>query len=173
MHWVGYYLGLTWQKFLMQMCALCCHAVLSRFSCVWLFATLWTVACPAPLSMGFSRQEYCSGLQCLLPGDLPNPGMEPTCPACQADPLPAETPGKPKNTGVGSLVLLQGISQPRNRCLILSNCFSASIEMTLLCFIFSSLVSWITLIDFQMFNQCWTHRGTKINRLCCVILCTY
>ena len=38
---------------------------------------LWTVAHQAPLSMGFSRQEYCSGLLCLSPGDLPNPGIEP------------------------------------------------------------------------------------------------
>ena len=40
-------------------------------------ATLWTVACQAPLSMGFSRQEYWSGLPCPPPGDLPNPGIEP------------------------------------------------------------------------------------------------
>ena len=52
--------------------------VLSRFSCVQLFATLWTIACQAPLSMGFSRQEYLSGLPCLPPEDLPNPGIEPT-----------------------------------------------------------------------------------------------
>ena len=52
--------------------------ILSRFSCVWLFATLWTVACQVPLSMGFSRQEYGSGLSCPSPGDLPDPGMEPT-----------------------------------------------------------------------------------------------
>ena len=38
----------------------------------------WTVACQAPLSMGFSRQEYWSGLPCLPPGDLPDPGIEPT-----------------------------------------------------------------------------------------------
>ena len=43
------------------------------------------------------------------PGDLPNPGIEPGSPALQADSLPAELPGKPKNTGVGSLPLLQGI----------------------------------------------------------------
>ena len=43
-------------------------------------------------------------------GDLPNPGMEPRSPTLQADSLPAEPPGKPKNTGVGSLSLLQGIS---------------------------------------------------------------
>ena len=54
-----------------------CAFVLSRFSCVQLFATLWTVAHKAPLSMGFSRQEYCSGLTCPSPGDLSNPGIEP------------------------------------------------------------------------------------------------
>ena len=52
--------------------------LLSRFSRVRLFATLWTVALQAPLSMGFSRQEYWSGLPCPAPGDLPNPGIEPT-----------------------------------------------------------------------------------------------
>ena len=49
----------------------------SHFSPVWLFATLWTVTRQAPLSMGFSRQEYWSGLPCPLPGDLPDPGIEP------------------------------------------------------------------------------------------------
>ena len=51
--------------------------VLSRFSHVQLFATPWTVACQALLSMGFPRQEYWSGLPFLSPGDLPNPGVEP------------------------------------------------------------------------------------------------
>ena len=51
--------------------------MLSRFSRVQLFVTPWTVACQAPLSMGFSRQEYCSGLPCPPPGDLPNPGIKP------------------------------------------------------------------------------------------------
>ena len=50
--------------------------VLSRFSCVRLFATPWTVARQAPLSMGFSRQEHWSGLPCPPPGDPPNPGIE-------------------------------------------------------------------------------------------------
>ena len=55
------------------------HACMpTQFSCVWLFVTLWTVAYQAPLSMGFSRQEYWSGLPCPSPGDLPNPGIEPT-----------------------------------------------------------------------------------------------
>ena len=52
--------------------------MLSCFSCVQLFPMLWTVTCQAPLSMGFSSQEYWSGLPCPPPGDLPNPGMEPT-----------------------------------------------------------------------------------------------
>ena len=51
--------------------------MLSHFSCVWLFTTLWTVARQAPLSMGFSRQEYWSGLPCPFSENLPNPGIEP------------------------------------------------------------------------------------------------
>ena len=51
--------------------------VLSRFSRVQLFATPWTVACQAPLSMRFPRQEYWSRLPFLSPGNLPNPGVEP------------------------------------------------------------------------------------------------
>ena len=58
-------------------CHCSCVCVLSRFSCVWLFATPWTVALLLPLSMGFSRQEYWSGLPCPPPGDLLNPGTEP------------------------------------------------------------------------------------------------
>ena len=58
---------------------------------------------------GFSRQEYWSGLPCPPPGDLPSPGLEPRSPALQVDSLPSEPPGKCKNTGVGSLSLLQRI----------------------------------------------------------------
>ena len=57
-------------------------------SCVWLFATPWTIAYQAPPSMGFSRQEYWSRLLFLSPGDLPNPGIEPGSPTLQADALP-------------------------------------------------------------------------------------
>ena len=59
------------------------------------FATPWTVVHQAPLSMGFSRQEYWSGLPFPSPGDLPDPGIEPRSPALQADSLPAELPRKP------------------------------------------------------------------------------
>ena len=69
--------------------------VLSLISCGWLFATPWTVARQAPLSMGFSRQEYWSELLCPPPGDLLEPGIWPVPPALQADSLPTEPPGKP------------------------------------------------------------------------------
>ena len=54
------------------------------------FATSWTVASQAPLSMGFPRQEYWSGLSFPSPGDLPNPGIEPRSPALEADALTSE-----------------------------------------------------------------------------------
>ena len=57
--------------------------------------TPWTVAQQAPLSTGFSRQEYWSGLPFPPPGDLPNPGIKPKSPISQADSLPSEPPGKP------------------------------------------------------------------------------
>ena len=63
------------------------------FSCVWLFATLWAVAYQAPLSIGFSRQDYWSGLPCPPLEDLPNPGIESVSPALQADSLPLSHQG--------------------------------------------------------------------------------
>ena len=65
----------------------------TRFFCPW----------------GLSREEYWSGLTCPPPGCLPNPGMESRSHALQADSLLSEPPGKPQNTEVGSLSLLQGI----------------------------------------------------------------
>ena len=69
--------------------------MLSRISHVLLIATLWTVAHQASLSVGFSRQEYCSGLLVPSPGDLPDSRTEPWSPALQADSLPSEPPGRP------------------------------------------------------------------------------
>ena len=57
--------------------------------------TPWTVACQAPPSMRFSRQEYWSGLPFPSPGGLPDPGIEPRSPALQADSFPTELQGKP------------------------------------------------------------------------------
>ena len=84
-------------------------------SCVWLFVTPWTVQ-----AMEFSRLEYWSGSLFPSSGDLPTPGIEPRSPALQAYSLPAEPPGKPLNTGVGSLSFLQGIflTQESNRSLL-------------------------------------------------------
>ena len=69
---------------------------------------------------GFSRQEYWSGLPCPPVGDFPDAGTEPMSPTLQVDSLLSEPPGKPKNTGTGSLSLLQRIflTQETNRGLL-------------------------------------------------------
>ena len=67
---------------------------MKSLSRVRLFATPWTVAYQAPPSVGFSRQEYWSGLPFPSPGDLPSPGIEPGSPALQVDALSSEPPGK-------------------------------------------------------------------------------
>ena len=77
-----------------------CVKSLSR---VRLFVTPWTVARQAPLSMGFSRQEYWSGLPFPSPGDFPNPGIKPWSPVLQADALSSEPPGKPSHPGKYSM----------------------------------------------------------------------
>ena len=64
------------------------------FSRGQLFATPWAVDCLAPLSTGFSRQEYCSGLPFPHPGELPDPGAKPASPALEADFSTAEPSGK-------------------------------------------------------------------------------
>ena len=72
--------------------------VLSHFSLVQLFVTLWTAVLQAPLSMGFFRQEYWSGLPCPPSGDLPDPGIEPMSlmsPDWQENSLPLASSGKP------------------------------------------------------------------------------
>ena len=68
------------------------------------FVTPWPVARQAPLSMGFPRQEYWSGLPCPPPGYLPNPGIEPRSSCLQEDSLPSEPPGKPCESESGSVV---------------------------------------------------------------------
>ena len=72
--------------------------LLSHFSHVQLCVTLWTTVLKDPLSMGFSRQEYVSGLPCPSPGDLPNLGIELGSPALQAGSLLLAPSGKPENT---------------------------------------------------------------------------
>ena len=79
--WLRHFYHSSW---IISFCALYAHFL----SHVQLFATPWTVACQALLFMGFSRQEYWSGLPFPPPGDLPNPGIEPKPPALQAGSLP-------------------------------------------------------------------------------------
>ena len=98
--------------------------MLNHLSHVRLFATQWTVACQAPLSMGFSRQEYWSELPCPPPGDLPNPGTKPRSPgspALQADSLPLIHWGRPfrqlinPNYNVSKSVLSSRWNKKQNR----------------------------------------------------------
>ena len=101
------------ERWTIKKAVLCC-AVLS---CSVKSDSLWPhglqpprILCPWVVS----RQEYWSGFPCPPSGDLPNPDIKTRSSALQADSLPYELPGKPKNTGVGSLSLLQGSSGPRN-----------------------------------------------------------
>ena len=75
-------------------CFIICYCGLVAKLCLTL-ATPWTVALQAPLSMEFSKQEYCSGLPLPSPEDLPYPGMEPGSLVLQADSSKTEPPGKP------------------------------------------------------------------------------
>ena len=81
--------------------------------------TPWTVACQAPLSVGFSRREYWSGLPFPSPGDLPDPGIEPRSPALQAVSLPTDLQGKPNNIILNPLVyvgVLGGLNGKESTC---------------------------------------------------------
>ena len=118
---------------------------------VWLFVTPWAIAHHAPLPMSFPRQEYQSGLPCPPPGELPNPGIEPTSPALAGRFLITRPPGRPivycesescsvisdslwslglyspcsspgQNTRVGSWFLLQGIFPTQGLNLALPHC---------------------------------------------------
>ena len=75
-------------------------------SFVWLFSTPWHVACQTPPSMGFSRQEYWSGLSFPSPGDLPDPGIKPASPTLQADSLLSELPGNQGNAKENPIIIL-------------------------------------------------------------------
>ena len=80
---------------------------MKSLSRVQLFATPWTVAYQASLSMGFSRQEYQSRLPFPSPGDLPDPGIEPRFPALQTDALPSELPGETTGEYINDAIFVQ------------------------------------------------------------------
>ena len=87
---------------------------MKSLSRVRLFVTPWTVAHQAPPSMGFSGQEYWSGLPFPSPGDLPDPGIEPRSPSLQADALTSEPPGKPHEDEIRLKELFAANSNLRN-----------------------------------------------------------
>ena len=102
-----------------------CMCVSKSFNCGWLCATLWAAACQAPLSMGFSRQEYLSGLPCRTPGDPSELGIEPeslTYPALASRFFTTSTTWEPKVLSLPQahltipyfLVLLSSSFQPRS-----------------------------------------------------------
>ena len=76
-----------------QNSTMCIVAVVQSPTFIQLSVTLWAVACQAPLSMGFCRPEYCSGLTVPSPGDLPNPGIKPVVPALAGKFFTTESPG--------------------------------------------------------------------------------
>ena len=135
---------------LSHVCA--CAQSLSR---VQLFATPWTVAHQAPLSMGILQARILEWVAMpSLQGDRPNPGIEPKSPALRADSLPSESPGK--NTGVGCHALLQGIflTQESNQASCMAGGFVTSWAI------------WETQIYFHLSNNMWncvcfTDEGTK------------
>ena len=98
--------------------------------------TPWTAAFQAPLSMGFSRQEYSSGLPCSSPGDLPNPEVEPASlmpPVLAAGSLPLMPPGKlPSPVAMGFIALRAKDTILQALCTLGDRCF------VLLCFVLPS-----------------------------------
>ena len=88
------------------------YGLLSYFQ---LCATPWTVAYQVPLSVGFSRQEYWSGLPFPSPGDLLDPGIKPGSPTLQTDALPSEPPGKHRYLQPRASLGLFPVEQPRAR----------------------------------------------------------
>ena len=95
------------------MCVCLCAQLLSR---VQLFETPWTVAHQAPLSMGFPRQEYWSGLPCPPPGDLPNPGIYSAFPAMVDGFLTTEPPEKPHLIGLRTKIEIMVTLLPVIEC---------------------------------------------------------
>ena len=130
---------------------------MKSLSRVQIFATLWTIAHQAPLSMGFSRQEYWSGLPFPSPGDLPNPGIEPWSPALQADALSSEPPGKPGlinhlGEAVGRLVLTLGMCSPFQ----IFEHSNSNTQWTLV-----SQISFLNKSSYNLFFKGWDQASTK------------
>ena len=96
-------------------------------------ATAWTIAHHAPLSMGFSKQKYQSGFPVPSPGDLPDPEIEPTSPALQADSLPLSHQGSPVSL-LFSVNVITSLSFPRCTAIRLTNENCVCLQCTTWCF---------------------------------------
>ena len=107
---------------------------------------------------GFSRQEYWSGLPCPPPGDLPNPGIKPRSPKLQEDSLPAKPPGKPMNTGAGSISLLQG------NCLTQLSKKKSSLYNTVI-----SIISFRIFRNLHKFHYVFKYMGRNWENICQII----
>ena len=113
--------------------------------------TPWTVARQAPLSMGFFRQEYWSGLPFPSPGDLSNPGIEPGSPALQADTLSSEPPGKP----------LEYITLYLMSCSYKNTCIFKIISICIFIYMFSGTFKNLTIRPAVCFIVIWGFRLLK------------
>ena len=102
--------------------------MLGCFSHVRLFETLWIVANQTPLSMGFSRQEYWSGLPCFPAGHLPNPGIKFWSPALQADSLLPSHQGSPYITSIQFIAFIFYVLIIRNHSCLTTITFSCQIS---------------------------------------------
>ena len=115
----------------------------------WLFAIPWTVACQAPLSMEFSRQEYWSGLPFPSPGDLPYPGIKHRSSALQSNSLPSKPPGKPLSSAILPKVNIR-MTNPRSYLIILKLMMTNISWTCPICSAFSYLICdisiWLSLI---------------------------
>ena len=133
----------------LPMCVCVFVCVCYLLSCVWLFATPWTAALQAPLSMGFSRQGYWSGLPFPSQEICPDPGFEPGSPALQADSLPSAPPRKPFSSYAYSLFLClpSYLLHARPLCFCVKNVSSWYV----LCHRFVESIKWVTLYkDFSI-----------------------
>ena len=132
--------------FLLVVCVCVC-ACLSVCLCVCVAQLCMTLCNPVDcspqvsLSMGFSRQEYWSGLPFSSPGDLPNPEIEPGSPALQADSLPSEPPGKPPRGISLEKNSFSSLSSPFLKCAVFHLAWPAIWFVTILVWFFLPLFS--------------------------------
>ena len=122
---------------------------MKSLSRVRLFASPWTVAHQAPLSMEFSRQEYWSGLTFSSPGYLPNPGIEPRSPALKADSLPSEPLGKSY-----TFIYIQHIQHPLTRHKVLWDLKIWEVLKQCILILKKLLILFLPLLIKLEFNKC-------------------